>query len=403
MKAYVKALLARAGLLEHVRRVRRSLVPGSRQRAAAREYAQHRGVDLAFDSKHIAIRKDTREIRISLSCGRGPCLVGMVDHFDYHHSAVVPKTVNGLTIADFSRPQVHRLTSFGVEVESSGVEVELSFQETFIAICKGNREIRINPSHDVYVWDTGNFFDHYHSAVTPTMRNGVAVVDYSRPQVHRLTRSGLEFEFPSLPESDESTEAYLAALNLQPGDVVLDLGAYVGASAYFLAQAVGPTGLIASFEPDEATFRCLEANVARHRLANVKTFQKGIWSETTTLAFQSEGNLGSSVVQIVGRDSNVKTIDVVTLDDAAALAGGKRVAAVKMDIEGAELAVLKNASDFLRRHRPTLIVEAHFVDGRLDAEEVCEFLRSNDYSVDFVSQNTGDRRLIGARPNSPTA
>ena len=380
MKAHIKAMLAKTGLLEPIRRARWALT-------------SLRGVELAFDTPHIAVRKDNREIRISLSCGCGTCLQGIVDSFDYHHSAVVPKTVNGLSIVDFSRPQVHRLTRLGAEVE-------LSFEKTFIAIRKGNREIRINPSHDVYVWDMANFFDHHYSAVTPRSHNGHAIVDYSRPQLHRLTRSGLEFEFPALPEPEESTEAYVSALDLKPGDVVLDLGAYAGASAYFLAQAVGPTGLVASFEPDEATFRYLEANVARHHLDNVRTFQKGIWRERTTLAFQSEGNLGSSIAHLVGRSSNVKTVEVVSLDEAAVLAGGRRVAAIKMDIEGAELEVLRNAGDFLRRHRPTLIVEVHFqLNGPPPYDEIFDILRSYDYSVGYLPQGTGGE-LVVARPNT---
>jgi len=279
--------------------------------------------------------------------------------------------------------------------------IVLEFRDSLIAVQKGNREIRINPKHEVYVWDMINSFDYYHSAVFPSEANGVEFVDYSRPGLQRLKRSGVEFEFPSLPESDESTEVYLSVLGLRAGDVVLDLGAYAGASAYFLAQAVGAGGTVVSFEPDETNFRYLQANIARHHLTNVRPVDKGVWSETTRLEFQAEGNMGSSAVAVLGRNTSVKVVNVVSLDDAAKLAGEElpRIAAIKMDIEGAEVAVLKSAGDFLRRHRPRLVVEPHFVNGRMCTEEICQVLRGYGYCVQLINQGVQNWSLIGASPS----
>jgi len=383
------------GLLEILQRARTAVSAEFRMQQAI-ERAGLRGVALYFEPAYAVARKDHREIRLHPSTAAGPFLSSIIDNFDYHHSSVVPRKSEGVSVVDFATPQVHRLTRISKDVE-------LFFSEHFIAVRDGECEIRINPAHVAYLWDVAVFFEYYHSAVFPEKKQGLSTVDYSRPRVHRLVRSGVEFEFPSLPEPDETTEPYLAALRIQPGDIVLDLGAYAGASAYFLSKAVGPHGLVASFEPDEVTFRYLKANVARHGLANVKIFKKGIWSETTTLAFQSEGNMGSSVVQVLGRNSNVKRIGVVTLDDALILEGAPRVAAIKMDIEGAELAVLRNAGDFLRRHRPNLIIEVHFIDGRRPVEEICEILRANDYLVELPLQGSGGEGLVAAWPNSPKA
>src|SRR5450759_684704 len=170
---------------------------------------------------------------------------------------------------------------------------DLEYRADQILVRKLDRQIKIDSRHEVYLMDMVNFFDYYHGAVPPKMVDRIAVVDYSRPALQQLSRSGVEFEFPSLPESDESTEVYVVALDLQPGEVVFDLGAYAGASAYFLAKAVGPDGMVISFEPDELNFRYLQANIARHGLTNVRPVNKGIWSETANLEFQAEGNMGS--------------------------------------------------------------------------------------------------------------
>jgi FkbM family methyltransferase len=98
-------------------------------------------------------------------------------------------------------------------------------------------------------------------------------------------------------------------------------------------------------------FQYLKRNTSTHDLKNVRIFNKGIWTENTTIPFQAEGNMGSSALAILGRNSNVQMVEVVTLDDALVLAGVSSLNAIKMDIEGAELEVLRSAESFLRRHR----------------------------------------------------
>ncbi|MEP6811283.1 MAG: FkbM family methyltransferase [Chthoniobacterales bacterium] len=266
-----------------------------------------------------------------------------------------------------------------------------------IRIRRKQDEIRIASSHGVYLGDMINFFDYYFSAVVPEEQGGYRVADYSQPKVHRLSGSQVAFEFPSLPESDESTEAYLTALQPKAGEVVLDLGSYAGASTYFFSKAVGPEGIVAAFEPDPTSRVSLERNVREHSLANVKIFPLGIWSEAKTMAFQSEGNMGSSVSEIVKRSSNTREVEMITLEEAARLAGASSVACVKMDIEGAEVAVLQAAGDFLQRHRPRLVIEPHLVEGRMSTEPIMAILRRAGYRVDVISQGK-DWPLISATP-----
>jgi len=53
------------------------------------------------------------------------------------------------------------------------------------------------------------------------------------------------------------------------GDVVWDAGAHAGASSYFLAQLVGPSGKVYAFEPDDDNFEYLLRNIEMHHLTNV--------------------------------------------------------------------------------------------------------------------------------------
>lgn len=266
-------------------------------------------------------------------------------------------------------------------------------------VVSGKREIIINRAHRPYAYDMMNYFDYYHGAVMGEERAGRWAVDYSRPRTHRLAKSGVAFQFPSLPESDESTEVYLQVLNLRAGEVVFDLGAYAGASAYFIARAVGASGLVISLEPDVVNYRALSENIRTHGLDQVIAVPKGVWWETTTLAFQAESNMGSSVADITDRSTNVKEVPVLSLTDVAKLAGGRRIDAIKMDIEGAELEVLRHATEFLAAHgRPRLVIEPHLVSGRMNTEELRAILHGCSYQTRLLTQGLQNWPLILAWP-----
>ncbi len=302
----------------------------------------------------------------------------------------------------FGRPQDLR-QQLQRAAAKHGLEIEFSGEA--IRVRRGLEAIRLSVDHAVYAWDMIHYFDYYFHAVVPQAdgRSGHGQeVDYSRSRKQRLLQSGVEFEFPSLPESDESTQIYLEHLQLRAGDVVLDLGAYAGSSTYFFAHRVGGQGLVAAFEPDRTNFGCLQRNIAQHRLTNVKPFCKGVWGSTTTLAFQAEGSMGSSVASLLCRSSNVVTVEVVTLEDAARLAGVNAVHAVKMDIEGAELEVLRNCGDFLRRHRPRMVIEPHVVDGKMCTQPLRSLLESYGLRTRLVGQGSiSDWPLVVAEPPRP--
>jgi len=280
----------------------------------------------------------------------------------------------------------HHAAAYGLKVV---------FKKRYIAVNREMESIRVAPQHEVYLCDMIKYFDYYHGAVHSV--NGM--VDYSKPAIQRLMKSGVKFEFPSLPESDDSTEVYLEHLKIQEGNIVFDLGAYAGSSSYVFSKLAGPHGLVVAFEPDAENFKYFQKNILRHSLTNVRAFRKGVWSSNCTIEFQTEGNMGSSIASITERRSNVKSVEVVTLDKALELAGVDTVHAIKMDIEGAELEVLRSAREFLQRHRPRMVIEPHFVDGKMCTDELLALLTELGYSTQLATQGAiSDWPLVVAIP-----
>lgn len=267
------------------------------------------------------------------------------------------------------------------------------------SVRRGDDEIRLSRRNTVYAQDLILNFNYYFNVVEPSGPAARRLVDYSRPALHTMREDGLRFWFPELAESMETTRLYVDRANLKPGQVVLDLGAYAGGATYHFSRAVGDKGHVFAFEPDRASFECLLKNIALHQMDNVTPYRRGVWSQTGRVIFQAEGNMGSAVVEASDRESDTREwIDVVALSDFCAENAIERVDFVKMDVEGSEAPILRGAGDFLRRYRPSMIIEVHRVKGTRSDEEVKQILSSHGYSVEVVDQAGLELPLLFAQP-----
>lgn len=290
-----------------------------------------------------------------------------------------------------------QLAHLGRLAQAAGATLERTSQ--YVAVRRGDREIRVSRENFVYAHDMIENFDYYFDVVLPREEGGRQIVDYSRPALHTMKADGLPFWFPELAESMETTGIYLDKANLQPGQTVLDLGGYAGGATYHFSRAVGPAGRVYAFEPDPRSFDCLEKNVALHRLTNVVLDRRGVWSHSGRVEFQAEGNMGSAVVAAADRSSDTRRwIDVVSLSDFCAEKGIAKVDFVKMDIEGSEAPILAAAGEFLRRHRPALIIEVHRVQGVRTDDAVTRALVACGYEVEVLPQAGLPLPLLFAKP-----
>lgn len=275
-----------------------------------------------------------------------------------------------------------------------------------------DRTVILANHHAPYALDVVDHFDYYHECVMPEMVAGAAVVDYGSVRLHRLRTSGDEFLFTGFAEPEETTDVYVAHAQLSSGELVLDLGAYCGASTVAFARRVGPAGHVVAFEPDHANAAALRENLTRHGLENVTVVEAGIWRESTVLQFSSEGNMGSALAAVLPRATDTRAVPVVSLEDAVRracdLSGIARVAFVKMDIEGAEVAALQSARSVLREHAPRLAIEPHRTEigaglGALNTNEVMRLLAMAGQTCSLALQGVGAHPLILSAPEADGA
>ena len=161
----------------------------------------------------------------------------------------------------------------------------------------------------------------------------------------------------------EPIESYLFNQLLQPGMVVIDVGANVGQYTMLASTAVGRLGSVHSFEPVPSTFARLNQHISDNSLMNVYLNNAAIWHEETSIALglptDMINNAGAYTVGVGSDSASRVEVHTLTLDNYADRHNLARVDVIKMDIEGAEPAAIAGGLGVIRKFRPLILAEVN--------------------------------------------
>jgi FkbM family methyltransferase len=182
-----------------------------------------------------------------------------------------------------------------------------------------------------------------------------------------------------------------------PGDVVVDGGGGWGETALYFADAVGDSGRVFCFEflPDnlEVLERNLEENPRLH--GRIEVIRSPLWRmRGERLGFVPAGPV-TSIVGSAGDQSAMSE----AIDDLRSSRGLPCIDFIKLDVEGAEPAVLEGARETLDTCRPRLAIAGYH---RLaDLVEIPHLLSSLDYELFLDHTSPGPyETVIFARPRA---
>ena len=183
-------------------------------------------------------------------------------------------------------------------------------------------------------------------------------------------------------------EPEIAAISqiVRPGDVVIDVGANVGAYALHLSKCVGPKGRVFCFEPMLETFSHLCAVVNHARAYNI-TLLNVAASDAHGFAMMDLPNYEaghSNYYRAAISDGGQYRVLCTPIDSFT----WPTVRLIKVDAEGHDLNVLKGAAKLLERDRPYLVVE-----GSLKSE-LAVWIAAQGYDL---TQEEGSPNIL-ARP-----
>ncbi len=177
--------------------------------------------------------------------------------------------------------------------------------------------------------------------------------------------------------------AFMASLAGE-GATVLDVGAYIGTHTLAFSRLVGARGRVIAFEPQPASFRVLERNVAFNKISNVELHEAAAGETSSETAFRptdprATSSFGSAVMQdwiseVPSLDADLPRVAVIAIDRVDL----DRCDLIKIDVEGMEGAVIAGARETIRRHQPWIYAECNSVEGGL---ETWRLLASLGYDV----------------------
>ncbi|WP_188190370.1 FkbM family methyltransferase [Nonomuraea sp. SYSU D8015] len=171
---------------------------------------------------------------------------------------------------------------------------------------------------------------------------------------------------------------------LRGGDVVADVGAHIGVHALAAARLLRPAGgRVIAFEPASDSAAKLRAAARRNGL-RVEVVQTALGAHPGTAGLYGDARYDAADAGVrsqYGDAALVEQVPVRVFDDWAAEAGLSRLDVVKIDVEGAEAAVLAGMSRSLRTLRPRAVLVEVKQRERTDtsAEELRGLLTRHGY------------------------
>lgn len=143
---------------------------------------------------------------------------------------------------------------------------------------------------------------------------------------------------------------------IKGGDVVIDVGAYIGYFSLLAAKIVGDDGFVYLFEPIPQNFQRILKNLEVNQANNVKAYNLGLSDREEILSFSvpweipAESSLAGSWVELKSNAKLTKDLieaKLVPLDQFCKNIGLHKIDVIKVDVEGSELKVLKGMRHLL--------------------------------------------------------
>lgn len=182
----------------------------------------------------------------------------------------------------------------------------------------------------------------------------------------------------------EKSKRVLFEQTIQRDQVVYDVGANVGYYTLLASVLVGPRGKVYAFEPLPANLVYLRKHLELNHITNVEIIEAAV-AETSGTASFDPGPNGSVGSLSTGGALRVRA---VRLDDL--LQSGQILPphCLKIDVEGAELQVLRGARHILA-HRPNMFIATH---GNTLLEECIDFLGQLNYPCKILERDRAIER-----------
>jgi FkbM family methyltransferase len=174
---------------------------------------------------------------------------------------------------------------------------------------------------------------------------------------------------------------------LRPGSIFIDVGAHIGRYSFPIAKPVGADGLVIAVEPDPLAFKALLMGVKLNNFRNVLALNIALGDgEGKAILCQKHVTATSSIVEF-DKCQRFVEVPLKRLDSVVEELRLKRVDVIKIDVEGAEIKVLKGAVNTITRFKPLIVIEVR----NSNINEFAQVMESLGYFCKELAKSTIDR------------
>jgi FkbM family methyltransferase len=178
--------------------------------------------------------------------------------------------------------------------------------------------------------------------------------------------------------------------SLSDGSVFLDVGAHIGYFSMKATGKVGSTGHVVSFEPNPEILKLLRDNVEANQAQNVTVEPIACTDREQTLTIYAAGSTNTGTSSLSRNNANSTdepprpySVRGRPIDDVVRELNLSRVDVIKIDVEGAEVLVLRGTINTLKRFHPKVVVEVipeQLASFHTTPEELAALLKKAGYN-----------------------
>jgi FkbM family methyltransferase len=165
---------------------------------------------------------------------------------------------------------------------------------------------------------------------------------------------------------------------VNPGEVVVDIGANIGTFSLYAAKVCGASRVI-SFEPFPDNYKILSNNVDQNLLRNVTCINEAVAGDRGNRSLGLDSVDPGSHSLVTGSFGRTVEVECCTLEDIFQRFSLTKIDYLKMDCEGAEYEILENAISRLQQIG-RISMETHTTSNR-KAEDLERLLCRNGFDV----------------------
>lgn len=218
------------------------------------------------------------------------------------------------------------------------------------------------------------------------LKNGITWLSHEDIAIFTTADNYIEWSLLSTGTYEDEINK-LIRVSLKPGNVALDVGANIGLQSIRMAQCVGSSGQVYSFEPLNYLQKKFNKNIGLNRFENITLFPFALSDQSGEITYSiDEHNWNQGTFNLNNKNSGGKAQQIIIkiADELTEIQSLSQLDLIKIDVEGFEFQVLKGLKATLKKYLPRIIFEYdhnYWENNGQKIGDCYEFLNSLGYKL----------------------